>query len=71
MSIEAFAPQLPDLVGGSADLAHSNLILWKGSKSVAGDGGVQRLAAQLGFGQLDKGGGAVTQDGAVCSELGR
>ncbi len=37
MSIEAFAPLLPELVGGSADLAHSNLTLWKGSKSVAGD----------------------------------
>jgi transketolase len=37
MAIEAFAPQLPELIGGSADLAHSNLTLWKGSKTVAGD----------------------------------
>ena len=37
MSIEAFAPLLPELVGGSADLAHSNLTLWKGSKSVTSD----------------------------------
>ena len=37
MAIEAFAPLLPELVGGSADLAHSNLTLWSGSKSVAGD----------------------------------
>ena len=36
-AIEAFAPLLPELVGGSADLAHSNLTLWKGSKSVATD----------------------------------
>ena len=36
-AIEAYAPLLPELVGGSADLAHSNLTLWKGSKSVAGD----------------------------------
>ena len=35
MSIEAFAPLLPELIGGSADLAHSNLTLWKASKSVA------------------------------------
>jgi len=35
MAIEAFAPLLPELIGGSADLAHSNLTLWKGSKSVA------------------------------------
>ncbi|KRG70060.1 transketolase [Pseudoxanthomonas dokdonensis] len=37
LSIEAFAPQLPEMVGGSADLAHSNLTLWKASKSVASD----------------------------------
>ncbi|WAC61838.1 transketolase [Pseudoxanthomonas sp. SL93] len=37
MAIEAFAPLLPELVGGSADLAHSNLTLWKASKSVATD----------------------------------
>ncbi|WP_045728138.1 transketolase [Xanthomonas sp. GPE 39] len=37
MAIEAFAPLLPELVGGSADLAHSNLTLWKSSKSVASD----------------------------------
>ena len=37
MAIEAYAPLLPELVGGSADLAHSNLTLWKGSKSVATD----------------------------------
>ena len=35
MSIEAFAPLLPEMIGGSADLAHSNLTLWKGSKSAA------------------------------------
>jgi transketolase len=31
-AIEAFAPHLPELIGGSADLAGSNLTLWKGSK---------------------------------------
>jgi len=36
MAIEAFAPLLPELIGGSADLAHSNLTLWKGSKPVSG-----------------------------------
>ena len=34
MAIEAFAPLLPEMVGGSADLAHSNLTTWKGQKSV-------------------------------------
>ena len=37
MAIETFAPLLPELIGGSADLAHSNLTLWKASKSVATD----------------------------------
>ena len=37
LAIEAFAPLLPEIVGGSADLAHSNLTLWKGSTSVATD----------------------------------
>jgi transketolase len=37
MAIETFAPLLPELVGGSADLAHSNLTLWTGSKSVNSD----------------------------------
>ncbi|MFC3814809.1 transketolase [Lysobacter sp. GCM10012299] len=35
LAIETYAPLLPELIGGSADLAHSNLTLWKGSKSVA------------------------------------
>ncbi len=37
MAIEAFAPHLPELIGGSADLAGSNLTLWKGSKTAVGD----------------------------------
>ncbi len=35
MAIETFAPLLPELIGGSADLAHSNLTLWKGAKTAA------------------------------------
>ena len=35
MAIESYAPRLPELVGGSADLAGSNLTLWSGSKTVA------------------------------------
>ncbi|HWT53640.1 MAG TPA: transketolase [Rhodocyclaceae bacterium] len=34
-SINALAPALPELLGGSADLAGSNLTLWSGSKSVS------------------------------------
>ncbi|MDN3653554.1 transketolase [Thalassotalea ponticola] len=36
-AIEAFAAQLPELLGGSADLAGSNLTLWSGSKGVTKD----------------------------------
>ncbi len=39
-AIEGLAKLLPEMVGGSADLAGSNLTLWTGSKGVhAGDGG--------------------------------
>ncbi|MBD8525035.1 transketolase [Pseudomarimonas arenosa] len=34
MALETFGPLLPELIGGSADLAHSNLTHWKGSKDV-------------------------------------
>ena len=34
MALDAFGPLLPELIGGSADLAHSNLTLWKGSKDI-------------------------------------
>jgi transketolase len=34
-AIGAFAPLLTELIGGSADLAGSNLTLWKGSKGVS------------------------------------
>jgi transketolase len=33
-AIQAFAPQLPEILGGSADLAGSNLTLWKGAQGV-------------------------------------
>ncbi|MDY0072217.1 MAG: transketolase [Thauera sp.] len=38
-SIEAFAPHLPELLGGSADLAGSNLTLWSGAKGVSREHG--------------------------------
>ncbi|QKT04267.1 transketolase [Ectothiorhodospiraceae bacterium 2226] len=34
-AIEAYAPALPELLGGSADLAGSNLTLWSGSKGLS------------------------------------
>jgi len=35
IAIEAFAPHLPELLGGSADLTGSNLTNWSGSKAVS------------------------------------
>jgi transketolase len=36
-SIEAFAAILPEVIGGSADLAGSNLTLWSGAKGLTAD----------------------------------
>ncbi len=38
-AIEALAPVLPELIGGSADLAGSNLTQWSGSKPIGREGG--------------------------------
>jgi transketolase len=35
--LNAFGPLLPELIGGSADLAGSNLTIWSGSKAITGD----------------------------------
>ncbi len=35
--LNAFGPELPELLGGSADLAGSNLTIWSGSKGISGD----------------------------------
>ena len=37
--LEALGPELPELIGGSADLAGSNLTFWSGSKSIGRAGG--------------------------------
>ncbi len=34
MALDAYGPLLPELIGGSADLAPSNLTIWKGSKTL-------------------------------------
>ncbi|EHQ52952.1 transketolase [Ectothiorhodospira sp. PHS-1] len=38
-AIGGYAPALPELLGGSADLAGSNLTLWKGSKGISKEDG--------------------------------
>jgi len=35
--LEGFGPQLPELLGGSADLAGSNYTIWSGSKGVTAE----------------------------------
>ena len=35
--LNAYGPELPELLGGSADLAGSNLTIWSGSKDISGD----------------------------------
>ncbi len=37
MAIEALAPMLPEMVGGSADLTGSNLTNWSGSKAITAE----------------------------------
>jgi transketolase len=39
MALDAYGPLLPELIGGSADLAGSNLTIWKGSHDLLGDAG--------------------------------
>ncbi|GDY28204.1 MULTISPECIES: transketolase [unclassified Agarivorans] len=36
-TLEAFGPKLPELLGGSADLAPSNLTMWSGSEAVTAE----------------------------------
>jgi len=38
-AIDAFAPALPEMLGGSADLTHSNLTVWKGAPVLGASGG--------------------------------
>jgi transketolase len=38
LAIEAFAPAVPEMLGGSADLTHSNLTLWKNASLLQGAG---------------------------------
>jgi transketolase len=37
LALDGFGPFLPELIGGSADLAGSNLTLWSGSKGISRD----------------------------------
>ena len=37
MALDAYGPHLPELIGGSADLAESNLTIWDGSQNILTD----------------------------------
>ena len=39
LALNAIGPLLPELIGGSADLAESNLTIWKGAKGIADSDG--------------------------------
>jgi transketolase len=43
-AIEAFAPAVPEMLGGSADLTHSNLTLWKGAALLEGAGSGRHIS---------------------------
>lgn len=65
-SIEAFAPSLPELIGGSADLAGSNLTLWSGSRGVAkGSGGNYIYYGVREFGMAAIGNGLTLHGGLI------
>jgi transketolase len=64
-TLEAFAPLLPELVGGSADLAGSNLTMWSGSKSITEPGGNYIFYGVREFGMAAIMNGMVLHGGAI------
>ena len=44
-AIEGYAPMLPELIGGSADLAPSNLTIWSGAKPVGNPASTDPVAS--------------------------
>ena len=55
LAIEAFAPALPEMLGGSADLTGSNLTLWKDAPWLLGDG----VGRHIGYGVREFGMAAI------------
>ncbi len=64
-ALEAFAPLLPELIGGSADLAGSNLTMWSGSKPVTETGGNYVFYGVREFGMAAMMNGMVLHGGCV------
>ncbi|HNB05260.1 MAG TPA: transketolase [Thauera aminoaromatica] len=67
--IEAYAPKLPELAGGSADLAGSNLTLWSGSKAVSGKPGKEGGGNYIHFGVREFGMSAICNGVALHGGL--
>ncbi|MBL8494514.1 MAG: transketolase [Rhodocyclaceae bacterium] len=67
--IEAYAPKLPELAGGSADLAGSNLTLWSGSKAVSGKPGKDGGGNYIHFGVREFGMSAICNGVALHGGL--
>jgi transketolase len=63
MALDAFGPLLPELFGGSADLAGSNLTLWKGSVPLASDNAAQANYAHYGVREFGM--------SAICNGIAR
>jgi transketolase len=65
-SLEAFGPLLPELIGGSADLAGSNLTMWSDSSPVVADGGNYVFYGVREFGMAGIMNGIVLHGGCIA-----
>ena len=64
-ALEAFGPLLPELIGGSADLAGSNLTMWSGSKPLTESGGNYVFYGVREFGMAAMMNGMVLHGGCI------
>jgi transketolase len=65
-ALEVFGPLLPELVGGSADLAGSNLTMWSQSSPVSADGGNYVFYGVREFGMAGIMNGMVLHGGCIA-----
>ncbi len=65
-ALEVFGPLLPELVGGSADLAGSNLTMWSQSRPVSADGGNYVFYGVREFGMAGIMNGMVLHGGCIA-----
>jgi transketolase len=65
-SLEVFGPLLPELIGGSADLAGSNLTMWSQSRPISADGGNYVFYGVREFGMAGMMNGMVLHGGCIA-----